>query len=269
MRFGYKANLPKGFVLGKPIAQEKYDEEEIQQVEAKKRLVITLKRDGYKVYVFIGKGGAVKLYSSGMNLIDERLDHIKRSFESLGLKPGTLFAGGCLMDIDGQDDFGMTTQVFKSNPEKAIKFQEENGWEGLVLYNEAFVNSFGTDGKEAERPKGCWKWKPIMEDDFIVREWIPNPDNPDRFKELVLLQRDPETEEEFECGKLGSFGEKVRTEFRNAKYPFVVQAAFDMRFPKSGKIRNARFMRVRNDKPIHGCIAPQSYPEQDFPKVVA
>ena len=41
----------------------------------------------------------------------------------------------------------------------------------------------------------------------------------------------------------------------------VVQAEFEARFPKTGKIRNARFVRVREDKPLADCRAPRSYAE--------
>ncbi len=316
--------MPKGFVIGKPIKPESYDESEIYALEREGRLVITRKRDRYKLYAHIDKDG-VHLYTAGMNSIDGRLGHIERDIIALHMPAGTLLVGEGIMDLGGQDDFSSTVSVFKGSIEKSLQFQKKNGkmkfmifdvpahegrwsslsyrdrlifikrhlchtrklrhlitpevltcsfdeakqlvidrqWEGLVLYGFDFVNSYRLDGKYPPRPKGCYKWKPIIEDDFIVREWIPNPEDPDRLKELVLLQIDPVTNEEFRCANLGTFSNAIRTRFRNATYPLVVQVAFESRFPKSGKLRNARFMRVRTDKPLHECIAPQNYAERE------
>lgn len=315
--------LPKGFVLGKPIKPENYDPQVLLELEQNGRLVITRKRDGYKLYAVIDQRGKVEIYTAKMNRVDARLDHLCHEIKALKLPSGTLLVGEGLMDVNGHDDFGLTVAVFKSSLEKSLEFQKNKGllnymifdiialegrvvevgylerliclqfwrlslqslklrylsvvpvltstlveaqervhhegWEGLVLYDSDFVNVFRLDGKDPHRPSGCYKWKPIREDDFIVRRWIPHPDHPDRLKELVLLQIDPETRGEFECGKLGTFDNKTRGQLRRATYPLVVQVAFEVRFPKSGKIRHARFMRVRNDKPLGECVAPQSY----------
>lgn len=135
----------------------------------------------------------------------------------------------------------------------------EKDWEGLVLYDKDYQLTYRTDGKAPQRPEGCYKWKPIYEDDFIVREWISRPDG--TVKELVLLQIDPVTRLEFYCGKLGTFSNEMRKKLAKTSYPIVVQAKFEARFPKTGKIRNARFMRIRDDKPAEQCIAPKRYSE--------
>lgn len=143
--------------------------------------------------------------------------------------------------------------------DQAKKMVTEHGWEGLVLYEHDFVYTFRLDGKNPKRPKGCYKWKPIFEDDFIVREKIMRPDGA-VVKEVVLLQIDPKTRTEFSCGKLGSFtGELRETLSKDSSYPLVMQVAFEMRFPKSGKVRNAKFLRIRKDKKIKDCVAPKSY----------
>jgi len=144
--------------------------------------------------------------------------------------------------------------------EQAKALVRERGWEGLVLYDEEFVPEIRLDGKSPKRTKGCWKWKPIIEDDFIVRERIMRPEG-DLLKELVLLQIDPATGKEFYCGKLGTFTNAMRAELTKAKLPLVVQAEFEARFAKTGKVRNARFIRVRSDKKLKDCVAPKSFPE--------
>ncbi len=154
-------------------------------------------------------------------------------------------------------------QALKVGFDEAKRMVIEMGWEGLVLYDKEYRLTYRTDGKNPTRPKGCYKWKPIMEDDFIVREWIPRPGTK-TVKELVLLQIDPLSSKEFYCGKLVSFSNQIRQELAGMKYPIVVQARFDMRFAKTGKIRNPRFMRTRDDKERSACIAPKSYPSAKY-----
>ncbi|OGN10444.1 MAG: hypothetical protein A3J46_04940 [Candidatus Yanofskybacteria bacterium RIFCSPHIGHO2_02_FULL_41_11] len=319
--------LPKGFVLAKPIAQEGYDEKEIYELERQGRLIITRKRDGWKMLALVCSDRRVRIYTDGINQIDSRLDHIKKELRSFGFPPQTLFVGEAFVfDNNGNEDLGKTISFFHSKKENlhlcggtiffmvfgiidlsknpksynvdwfkpidslsrgcqfdpllagthrertnyvfSMSFEKgtfdenkkraiDEGWEGLVLYDKDYQLTYRTDGKAPARPKGCNKWKPIYEDDFIVREWIPRPDG--TAKELVLLQIDPKTGKEFECGKLGSFNNTMRKSLSCERYPLVVQAKFEARYPKSGKIRNARFMRTRDDKPAEQCIAPKSY----------
>lgn len=311
--------LPKDFVLAKPVQQDAYDESVIYELEAKGNLIITRKRDGWKLFA-VKTNGKVKMYTDGMNEVDERLDHIKKELKRL-MPDNSMVVGEGIVDINGNDDLGKISSIFQSNTVKALETQEETGmvkfmvfdfiidnnqclylldipyhrrlarinsllidrnafvlppqilnmkydeakklvlkkgWEGLVLYDRNFVSSFRLDGKNPARPKGCYKWKLIFEDDFIVREWLPSEKDPKRLKEVVLLQIDPKTKKEFYCGKVGAFTNKMREELKKSKYPIVMQVAFEGRY-KSGKIRNARFMRVRSDKKVKDCVAPKSY----------
>jgi ATP-dependent DNA ligase len=316
----FTGKLPQGFVLSKPITQDNYKEEDIEALEKQGRLIITRKRDGWKLFAATDKAGKVRLYTDGMNEVDERLDHIKEEVAAMGWPPCSLLVGEVLFDRDDNDDLGGVQSVMGASTEKALAFQKANGklrymlfgilffegkrceglyseyldmmgrkgryvfavedlsygsrctfeqakalvrergWEGLVLYDEEFVPEIRLDGKSPKRTKGCWKWKPIIEDDFIVREKIMRPDGK-LLKELVLLQIDPSTGSEFYCGKLGTFSNAMRAELTAARLPLVVQAEFEARYPKTGKIRNARFVRIRADKKAQDCRAPKSYPE--------
>ena len=319
-----KDQLPKDFVLAKPIAQESYDESVIYELERQGRLVITRKRDGWKMLALIGTKGSIRLYTDGINEIDSRFDHIKKELQRVKFKPNTLVVGEAIVDLKNSDDLGKVISIFHSNLDKSLALQREygkirfmafaiislsdqtsdssslghdygfeinkankykyifnvpiiletfdrskelvviNGWEGLVLYDQDYVLTYRTDGKAPKRPEGCYKWKPIWEDDFIVREWIPRPEPLNEIKELVLLQIDLKTGREFECGKLGSFSNTMRRDLTRVQYPIVIQVAFEMRFPKTGKIRNARFLRFRTDKPVNACISPKNYPEAKY-----
>lgn len=319
--------LPKGFVLAKPITQEGYDASVIYGLERNRRLLITRKRDGWKMLALVDSKREVHLYTDGINEIDSRLDHIKEEIRTLKISRNTLLVGEAVVDIDDQDDLGKVTSIFHSSEEKSLILQKaygkirfmifagisldnkknnvwpfgptalyslhnpckglryvfcvpvlrstfdeaknlviEKGWEGLVLYDRDYQLTYRTDGKSPKRPEGCYKWKPIWEDDFVVRLRLRRPES-NVLKELVLRQIDPTTGKEFICGKLGSFTNQMRQNLTKLELPFVVQAAFEARYPKSGKIRNARFMRVRDDKPLEQCIAPKSYPEADYPEV--
>ncbi|MBI2109402.1 MAG: hypothetical protein HYT93_04515 [Parcubacteria group bacterium] len=152
-------------------------------------------------------------------------------------------------------------EVVKESFTQAKKMVLKNNWEGLVLYNADFENDFRLDGKNPTRPSGCYKWKPVFEDDFFTREVIINASDSARAKEVVLLQIDPITGKEFSCGKFGKFTVAVREELARMKqFPIVLQVQFESRFKKTGKLRNAKkLLRIRTDKKWEDCLAPKSY----------
>lgn len=306
----------KGFVLAKPVQQDGYEESVIYRLESEGNLIITRKRDGWKLFA-VKINGKVKIYTDGMNEVDERLDYIKKELEQR-MPDNSMLVGEGIINIKGSDDLGKISSIFQSSAARALEIQKEigmvkfmvfdvilvrdflvlsglpyhqrimevtrmgfgykslvkyvvmptilemtfdeakkivlkKGWEGLVLYDKNFISSFRLDGKNPARPKGCYKWKPIFEDDFIVREWIPSEKNPSRLKEVVLLQIDLKTKKEFYCGKVGTFTNKIREQLKRSRYPLVMQVAFEGRY-KSGKLRNARFMHLRPDKKAKDCI---------------
>lgn len=320
--------LDKKFVLGKPIKQEDYDEKIIYELEKCKHLLITRKRDGWKLFV-VKANGKFKIYTDGINDITDRLPHCVRELQTLSIPDHSLFACEGILDSKGKDNFSkvgsilnikvstgvalqrqaeigrvklmffetvvwdctdlskkglnlpyvfgrlwylqrilrsgdlipeylMPAQVLRMSYNRAKKEAVKRGWEGLVLYDTAFGFSFRLDGKDPERPKGCYKWKPIHEDDFIVRYWFGDDDkHPREVKKVLLSQIDSKTGKEFDCGKLGSFTEEMRKRLLNAKYPLVMQVRFEHRH-SNGKLRNARFMRLRSDKKVKDCVAPRN-----------
>ncbi len=314
--------LPKDFVLYKPLQQDRFKESEIYDLEKAGRLIITRKRDGWKMFA-VKSGGRIKLYTDGMNEIDNRLEHIKEELAELDILDGSVLVGEALVDLNGDDQFKKVGAILSSSRERAVELQvqygqmkymlfemvswhslsymknrhiylsrlknikelfevkakirhvmpltvldmtyneakrlvRKNGWEGLVLYDRNLTLSYRLDGKNPARPKGCYKWKPLYEDDFIVRQWLPKDDDPKQLKEVVLLQINPKTGWEFECGKLGSFDAKMREQLRTAKYPLVMEVQYEARY-ESGKLRNARFLRLRPDKKVKDCVAPKKF----------
>lgn len=331
---GSKSGLPKGLVLAKPISQEKYDESEIYDLERGGLLVITRKRDGWKLLAYFDTKGKARLYTDGINEIDARLDHIKRELEKLRLPAHTILVGEAVPNLENADSRSHITSTLSTKDlDKALRIQKEYGWvrfmcfgiaklkvsqgnkysglpsiltvqgiindyngthnvaerlrfvtvapilkisfdeakklaiesswEGLVLYDKSYALTFRMDGKEPERIRGCYKWKPIQEDDFIVRQKILRPDNK-TVKEVVLSQIDPSTRQEFNCGKFGGFSAQMREDLANMELPIVMQIRFEGRFPKSGKLVSPRFMEIRDDKPVEHCLSAKTYPEAEL-----
>lgn len=72
--------LPLDFVVYKPLKPEAYDEKDIYTLEAAQRLIITRKRDGWKVFVFKSKD-RVRFYTDGINEVTDRFDHLREALE--------------------------------------------------------------------------------------------------------------------------------------------------------------------------------------------
>jgi len=312
-------SLPEDFVLAKPIQREAYDPEVLEELEKEGRLIITRKRDGWKLFALFNKKGKVRIFTDGLRDVSDRVPHIVKELESLGWSKALLVGEG-VMVINGKDERTAAASVLSSGPTRALEVQKElgfvrfvvfdvlfsggndcartvsyklrlkllkdshlsflknisavevinetfetakkmvieNNWEGLVLYDSEFRLSFRLDGKNPERIKGCYKWKPTYEDDFIVRKWFASKTDPERLKEVEILQIDPKTGKEFSCGKLGGFTNDMRKKLKKTRYSIVMQVNFDGRFA-SGKLDNARFADIRKDKKPKDCIAPKSF----------
>ncbi|MEK9180274.1 MAG: hypothetical protein AAB897_02585 [Patescibacteria group bacterium] len=142
---------------------------------------------------------------------------------------------------------------------EATKLVRKENWEGLVLYDATKTTEFRLDGKkdQPKRPEGCWKWKPLKEDDFIAKSFAyGSGKNKNRMGKLFLFQIDHQTGEEISCGEVGGgFTDKDREDFVRAQYPLVVQVEFQKRFP-SGALRHPQFLRLRTDKSPAECLLP-------------
>jgi len=313
-------------VLSKPIQQESFDEKVIYDLERENKLIITRKRNGWKLF-FVKNDGNWKIYTDGMNEV-HCLDHIKSELMKLNLGNKTKLVGEGIMDADGNDDFRKVGRILQAGKEKALKTQQnigfikamifgaiflegkpvtdhykkqlefinrilgekklqyvipvpilnmtfdeakkmvekhkaanEHGWEGLVLYSKDFVYSYRLDGKSPKRPEGCYKWKPIYEDDFIVSGYLAD-ERTKLVKEVFLSQIDPKTGKEFRCGKFGTFPKSIRSWLYKTSPPLVIQLIFEARY-ETGKLCNKRMGEAgfRTDKKPQDCIAPKSFSE--------
>lgn len=315
--------LSKGFVLAKPKQWGAFDETRIYELEKENYLITTRKRNGYKLFALVTDTGEIKLFTSGIQEIDDgRLDHLKDELLKKKIPKCSLLVGEGVMVVDGTDDRGKVTsvimgetewarevqnqhgkmkfivfnivfwagekaisrpyaanllriqkhfaehqdnfvlpiEILKCTYDEAKKLVQKHGWEGLVLYDVGATSSFRLDGKSPKRPEGCYKWKPLFEDDFIVRHWLGYPEEPNMVKDLILRQRDLINGKEFDCGKFGTFDRKTRKKLAETVYPIVIQLEFEGR-TSSGKLVNPRFMAFRTDKAIHECMASKQYPK--------
>lgn len=149
-------------------------------------------------------------------------------------------------------------EVLNLSYDQAKIFVVKHDCEGLVLYDKNFRSSFRLDGGEAERIIGCYKWKPLKEDDFVAVDWVTSEKVHGQLKDVRLAQYDPKTGELFDCGNFGGFDNKTRELLKKMDYPFVIQLQFENRY-ESGKLENPRFMEIRDDKKSEHCIAPRHF----------
>ncbi|TSC83009.1 MAG: hypothetical protein G01um101419_362 [Parcubacteria group bacterium Gr01-1014_19] len=344
-----------GFVLAKPLQQKGYKPEEVEKLEKENQLMITRKRDGWKLFVEKVKG-KFKIYTDGINDITDKLPHIVAELKKLPIPNKTRLVGEGILELQQgavrKDIRTVAAQIFQRNTQAALDLQFEVGhikfcffdvifwggeyklnleyhiryyaggisglkllyqtkrlaknrgpinrkserrrheeefrfvgdvewvnttleeakkmavekkWEGLVLYDRQFKSDFRLDGKEPQRIRGCYKWKPLQEDDFIVRSWNPSETDPKRLKDVNISQIDPATGKEFNCGKFGNFGKQMREQLQTTAYPLVIQLEFESRYP-SGKLQSASFMELRGDKKPEHCIASESFSKAELIK---
>jgi ATP-dependent DNA ligase len=139
----------------------------------------------------------------------------------------------------------------------------ENNWEGLVLYDKTAGSHIRTDGKHhlIPRPVGCWKWKPIKEDVFVITGWVPSTAaaHAGAVKEFKIAQHHPTTGELIPCGVVGKgFSRADRYKYADdSLYPLVAEIEFENR-TKAGKLFHSTLSRFRTDKTPPQCIFPDS-----------
>ena len=164
---------------------------------------------------------------------------------------------GLFSKLDFRTYYVSPVEVIAGSFKKAMSLVKEKKWEGLVLYDKTKPTAFGLDGKTGNpiRPDGCWKRKLMKEDDFIVRTWQKGTGrNKNRVGKLFLLQIDQRTGKEVPCGEVGNLKDDMREYLaKEARYPLVIQASFELRF-SSGALRNAQYIRIRDDKRPEECV---------------
>ncbi len=314
--------------LAKPVDQETYARSVIIDLQRRGMLIGTRKRDGHKMIAEICASGRIRLYTSSIHQIDDRLDYIREEIRALGLREGTLLIGELVveMTIDARltDHLGSVSRILRAsrmNVQKSLaqgllpvffvfnvmrrdthdviweaepygvtlgwlqrtlrsqayvrpiedvrgSFKDmrelslREGWEGLVLYDRGYQITYKSSASKGTepRPDGCYKFKHYHEGDFFVIPSGRRFHDDGRLKDVMLLQWDgPQKLKRVNCGRLGAFTKSMRGGLTWMIDPKVLQVSFRDRNPGTGKLREPKFIRLRNDKSPAECIAPRSW----------
>jgi len=131
---------------------------------------------------------------------------------------------------------------------KAMALKEK--WEGLVIWDLNAPNSLRMNGKHVRA--GCYKWKPIQEDDFVATGWKPgNGRLATTMGKLVIAQY--VKGKLVEIGRVGSgFDDETRAAVANGKwkFPCVVTLEYDKQEEDSLALRFPVFIRKHPDKSV-------------------
>lgn len=139
----------------------------------------------------------------------------------------------------------------------------EEGGEGVVIKNMDAPYFWRELGEREPQPTGVqYKLKAVRSDDFIVFDsYLSEKDK------LMVRFGQLWRGELVEVGDMNNFSAEIEQEIRQRlkRGPFVMEILFQERFPKPpGKLRNSRFSRFRDDKPIESVTLPARYaPKRD------
>lgn len=126
-----------------------------------------------------------------------------------------------------------------------------NRWEGLIFWQLHWPTVVRFDGHPARA--NCYRWKPVLDDDFIVTGYTPGQGkHTGRMGALVLAQY--VGTQLVDMGTVGTgFDDQTRVEACQWTYPLVARVEFGERTP-NGKLRFPRFLGLRPDKPPEECV---------------
>lgn len=175
------------------------------------------------------------------------------------------------------------------NPENWESIAKENDWEGFVIVDGSSKpkDYFYTFSGKPKRPKGCYKLKPVYEEDVVVYAGLEGGGKRlGQVGSIFVKQIHPETGKWFNCGKVGS-GFKDDDQalfedlFKKHNLPifsktkdaeqadlsdgsgFVVEVKYTERQEGTNKFQFPVFVRVRYDKAIEECEAQKLSDVQD------
>lgn len=152
-------------------------------------------------------------------------------------------------------------QVVTQSVIQAKAMVNELEWEGLVYYDKRAGSEYRLNGRtdDPPRPRGCWRWKPYKEGDFVATGWVPSDSKKFKnlVKDLLIAQRDPITKQLVSWGKVGvGLSAKQKREFADdTRYPTVFEVKFLRRTPNN-RLISASVLRHRTDKEPEDCFSP-------------
>jgi ATP-dependent DNA ligase len=165
-----------------------------------------------------------------------------------------------LVDTTDEHDERITlSPVFQfRNWKRVFKDALAEGGEGVVFKNMEAPYFWRPLGDREPQPQGVqYKLKAVRSDDFVVFD-----SRLTEKKSLLVRFGQFHRGELIEIGEVDNFSAKIAKEvlLRLERGPFVMEIAFQERFRKPpGKLRNPRFMRFRDDKPIESAVLPAKF----------
>jgi len=191
------------------------------------------------LYDLIGQSGkdvSKRPFGERRKMLESMVDSVDERRERLTLSPTT--------------DFDTWREVFRS----ALA----QGGEGVVLKNREAPYLWRALGDREAKPAGTmWKLKAVRSDDFVVFAYAYSD------KDKLLARFGQFWKGRLvEVGNLDNFSADMEREVLKLleKGPFVMEIGFQERYSKPpGKLRNARYLRLRPDKPIESATLPAEY----------
>lgn len=185
------------------------------------------------------------------------------------------------------NDLIKAVSFYNVTPDTWEEYAKEKGWEGFVVVDKSSVPGdkfFSFDG-DAKRPKGHHKLKPVYESDVVIYAGLYGTGKRQgKVGSVLVKQKHPETGDWFRCGKVGSGFteediEEVGKLLADKNLPIlskekedknelddsgiVCMIEYSERQLGTNKFRFPVFMRVRDDKLPHECVAQRLAPEEE------
>lgn len=174
-----------------------------------------------------------------------------------------------------------SVDYYNVNPDNWEEVAKVYDWEGFVVVDGSSKPGeyFYTFSGKPKRPRGCYKLKPVYEEDVVVYAGLEGTGKRlDQIGSIFVKQIHPETGEWFDCGKVGSgFKEEdqplleklikennlpVFSKTKDAERVdlsdgsgFVIEVKFTERQEGTNKFQFPVFLRVRYDKGVEECEA--------------
>jgi len=133
--FNFEDPLPKELCFYKP--KNSIDDNKIQKLEADRRAVFTVKRDGMMHIVRKTEKFGVEIYSRRMDLVTDKYPHLIETLNNLP-NDTVLLGEIVLFTEDGKDNFNAVSSICRSDPEKAIERQNELGKVWYYIFDVAY-----------------------------------------------------------------------------------------------------------------------------------
>lgn len=125
--------LPKNLCFSKPV--NSINEERIQKLSEKGKLIYTRKVHGQMVIAHITSDESIILYSRRMDDLTAHFPHLVNTLRALKMPADSIMLFEAFLgEGKKQNDFERVGAVMRSKPERATKLQQDEGWMKFYLF---------------------------------------------------------------------------------------------------------------------------------------